>query len=230
MGYVEDLWGRRRRLPDIKLPRYEVSIEGEDTVSQTLNFNPLLGSLGKIEKQKNPLIAEYEKLLEGCRGKKDSDAVITKAKKDHVIIKNNTGFISQAERQCVNSRIQGSAASMSKRALIQIWRDPELQRMQFMPLILVHDEIIGECPAEYAEAVAERMSHIMRHSAEPECTVPFKTDCELTNCWYESEYGNDLKAEFAKLCKEHSNEEARSLLWQAHSELSEEQLNIFLND
>lgn len=107
MGYVEDLWGRRRHLPDIKLPRYEVSMEGDDTVSQTLNFNPLLGSLGKIEKQKNPLIAEYEKLLEGCRGKKDSDAVIAKAKKDHVVIKNNTGFISQAERQCVNARIQG---------------------------------------------------------------------------------------------------------------------------
>ena len=219
MGYVEDLWGRRRRLPDIKLPRYEVSMEGEDAVSQTLNFNPLLGSLGKIEKQKNPLIAEYEKLLEGCKGKKDSDAVIAKAKKDHVTIKNNTGFISQAERQCVNSRIQGSAASMSKRALIQIWRDPELQRMQFMPLILVHDEIIGECPAEYAEAVAERMSHIMRHSAEPECTVPFKTDCELTNCWYESEYYDDLQKEFDDLCKANSVEDSINKILSIHTEI-----------
>lgn len=222
MGYVEDLWGRRRRLPDIKLPRYEVSIEGEDAVSQTLNFNPLLGSLGKIEKQKNPLIAEYEKLLEGCRGKKDSAAVIAKAKKDHVVIKNNTGFISQAERQCVNSRIQGSAASMSKRALIQIWRDPELQRMQFMPLILVHDEIIGECPAEYAEAVAERMSHIMRHSAEPECTVPFKTDCELTSCWYESEYYDDLQKEFDDLCKTNSVEESINKILTSHTEITKE--------
>lgn len=222
MGYVEDLWGRRRRLPDIKLPRYEVSMEGEDAVSQTLNFNPLLGSLGKIEKQKNPLIAEYEKLLEGCRGKKDSDAVIAKAKKDHVIIKNNTGFISQAERQCVNSRIQGSAASMSKRALIQIWRDPELQRMQFMPLILVHDEIIGECPAEYAEAVAERMSHIMRHSAEPECTVPFKTDCELTNCWYESEYYDDLQKEFDDLCKTNSVKDSINKILTSHAEITKE--------
>ena len=111
---------------------------------------------------------------------------------------------------------------MSKRALIQIWRDPELQRMQFMPLILVHDEIIGECPTEYAEAVAERMSHIMRHSAEPECTVPFKTDCELTNCWYESEYYDDLQKEFDDLCKTNSVKDSINEILTSHTEITKE--------
>lgn len=202
---MEDLWGRRRRLPDIQLPKYIVSVEGEDPTSQVLNFNPLLGSLGKIERAKNPLIAEYEKLLAGCRGKKDFDAVIVRAKKDRIHIQNNSGFISQAERQCTNARIQSSAATMSKRALIRLWNDPEMQRMQFMPLILVHDEIIGECPVEYADQVAERMSSIMKHAAEPECIVPFKVDASIVgkdhpgDGWYAEEYYDDLQKEFDDL-------------------------------
>ena len=40
-GYVEDLWGRRRRLPDIKLPKYTVKYEKESTT-----FNPILYTKG----------------------------------------------------------------------------------------------------------------------------------------------------------------------------------------
>lgn len=221
-GYVEDLWGRRRRLPDIQLPKYVVSVEGEDTKSQALNFNPLLGSLGKVERTKNPLVAEYEKLLAGCRSKKDSDAVIAKAKKDKIRIQNNSGFISQAERQCTNARVQGSAATMSKRALISLSKDPEMQRMKFQPLILVHDEIIGECPEEFAEAVADRMSEIMKHAAEPECTVPFKCDSEITTWWYESEYYNDLQKEFDGLCEECGEQEAINRILSSHTEILRE--------
>lgn len=218
-GYVEDLWGRRRRLPDIQLPKYVVTVEGEDKVSETLNFNPLLGSLGKIEKQKNPLIAEYEKMLQICRSKKDSDAVIAKAKKDHIHIQNNSGFISQAERQCTNARVQGSAASMSKRALIKIWQDPEMRRMQFIPLILVHDEIIGECPEEYEDQVASRLSEIMRHAAEPECVVPFKVDCVGYKSWYSEEYYDDLQKEFDTLCKDVPTDEAIDKILSIHTEI-----------
>lgn len=222
-GYVEDLWGRRRRLPDIQMPKYVVSVEGEDTTSQALNFNPLLGSLGKVEKTKNPLIAEYEKLLTGCRSKKDSDAVIAKAKKDKIHIQNNSGFISQAERQCTNAKIQGSAATMSKRALIRLWSDPEMQRMQFMPLILVHDEIIGECPVEYADQVAERMSDIMKHAAEPECVVPFKVDSSVVvEGWYSEEYYDDLQKEFNDLCETLDEQEAITQILSNHTEILRE--------
>lgn len=158
-------------------------------------------------------------MLQTCRSKKDSDAVIAKAKKDHIHIQNNSGFISQAERQCTNARVQGSAASMSKRALINLSNDPEMQRMKFQPLILVHDEIIGECPEEYADAVAERMSEIMKHAAEPECTVPFKCDSEITTWWYESEYYNDLQKEFDTLCKDVPTDEAIDKILSIHTEI-----------
>lgn len=104
-----------------------------------------------------------------------------------------------------NSRVQSSAATMSKKALIRLWNDPEMQRMQFMPLILVHDEIIGECPVEYADQVAERMSSIMKHAAEPECAVPFKVDASIVgkdhpgDGWYAEEYYDDLQKEFNDL-------------------------------
>lgn len=42
LGYVEDIAGRRRRLPDIKLDKYQV-INNKHTAV----FNPLLGASGK---------------------------------------------------------------------------------------------------------------------------------------------------------------------------------------
>jgi hypothetical protein len=49
-GYVEDFWGRRRRLPDILLPKYTI----EDKNNKNITFNPILGCLGKYNPENNP--------------------------------------------------------------------------------------------------------------------------------------------------------------------------------
>ena len=57
---------------------------------------------------------EYENKLSKIKGRKQYDAIKNEALGNGIEIINNGGFISQAQRQCVNARIQGSAASMTK--------------------------------------------------------------------------------------------------------------------
>ena len=116
-----------------------------------------------------------------------------------IIIKNNTGFISQAKRQCVNARIQGGAATMSKKAMINVYKDEILNNLGFKLLLAVHDELIGECPKEHADEVAERLCEVMKNSALPECTVPFKCDPTIEPVWYYTDYSDNVNGKYEKL-------------------------------
>lgn len=218
-GYVEDLWGRRRRLPDIQLPKYTITkINGS-----AMEFNPILGCLGLYGEQSDPLVDVYRKKLDAARGKKDVENITAAAFKDGITIRNNGYFISQAERQCVNSRVQGGAATMSKKAMINVYRDPVLKELGFKLMIAVHDELIGECPAENADAVADRLCEVMKHSALPECTVPFKCDPTIESSWYYTDYGDTLRAEYSKLLAKNPDT-AFSVLCESHTECTIEQI------
>lgn len=87
-GYVETICGRRRRLPDIQLPNYEVTrLDGTEVDSQTER--------------------RYLALLRDARGLKQKNSIIYNARQVGIKIKDNTGFIAEAERQAINSVIQG---------------------------------------------------------------------------------------------------------------------------
>ena len=124
-----------------------------------------------------------------------------------LLIKDNTGFIAQAERQCVNARIQGGAASMSKRAMVRVANNQELKDLGFRLLIAVHDELIGECPIENADRVKELLSAEMIQSALPDVTVPMKCDTDSFPSWYYDVYTSEIKKEytgdFKALCDNH---------------------------
>ena len=178
-GYVETIWGRKRRLPDMQLPEFTF----ERVSSKPSNFNPLFEDFD-IEDNDDDAIEYYKKALSKAYGFKQKNDIKAQALKEGIKIKDNGGFISEATRQCVNSRIQGSAADMTKIAMGRIWRDQKLKDLGFKLLITVHDEVIGECPIENAKEAAERLSAIMIDSAKPEIQVPMKCDAEITKNWY----------------------------------------------
>lgn len=91
---------------------------------------------------------------------------------------------------------------MSKRAMIKVHSDPELNRLGFKLLLAVHDELIGECPIENQDAVAERLSEVMKISALPEVTLPFKCDATITKQWYQDECAAQLQSRYAELIEE----------------------------
>lgn len=105
-GFVEDLWGRRRRLPDIQLPKFQVTFKDKNT-SYEVDFNPLLGSKGLVTSGKNDILATYLQKANECKGRQQIEKLKQEAASQGIDIRDNGGFISQAERQCVNARIQG---------------------------------------------------------------------------------------------------------------------------
>ena len=225
-GYVEDIWGRRRRLPDIQLPKYRC--EFIDKNRSAGDFNPLLGTKGLVTNSDCKILDQYLSKANECFGYKQINALKKQAEADGVHIHDNTGFISQAERQCVNARIQGGAATMSKKAMIKVHYDPILNDLGFRLMIPVHDELIGECPTENVDKVAERLCEVMRNAAKPEVEVPFKCDPTIEKSWYDTDYNDNLMKDYKKLLDKLTPEEAFNSICETYSENTCETLRELL--
>lgn len=217
-GYVCDMWGRRRRLPNIQLPKIEAT-----EVSSSEQFNPFL--ICEDRKETNPLVETYRVKAEKAKNKKELEKISQEAIKKGVEIKNNGGLIAEAERQCVNARIQGSSATMTKKAMIKIYNDKRLQDLDFHLLIVVHDELIGECPYENAEAASEILCEDMRNCLKDDkridFQVPFKCDPDVSFNWYWNDYINSLKEDFNKLCQTKDKNTAFDEIKNEHIEVNE---------
>ena len=223
-GYVEDFWGRRRRLPDINLPKYTIKSKLSSS-----EFNPLLGSKGLCSNENSTLIKSYQESLKSIKSRKDYEKIKNDALAKGIYITDNGGFIAQAQRQCVNARVQGGAASMTKIAMRKIFDDEELKQLGFRIVLQIHDELIGECPKENAERCMNKLSEVMKNSVSDKINVPFKCDGYIVNRWYEDDYSDILKEEYESLCKEKTPNESRDILLEEHSELNLDQLNYFLS-
>jgi hypothetical protein len=87
----------------------------------------------------------------------------------------------------------------------------------------IHDEVMLECPAIYADEVAEILPKIMIDAAAPYILTPMKCDPAVESRWYTSEYAVAVQSEFKKLEeKGYSRDEAFVELYKKHPELPEE--------
>lgn len=188
LGYVTTLWGRKRRLPEMQLPKYEFDFSNV----QDKNFNPLdFNSTESEEYIDYEAINKYTKMMDNAWGRKQKEEVKAQARAEGIIIKDNGGFIADAERQCVNARIQGSAADMSKKAMLAVGNDERLKELGFQLLIPVHDELIGQCPIENAKECEQRFAQLMSEAAKDRLEVPISCDVTITREWY----GNEIDLE-----------------------------------
>lgn len=181
-GYVETAWGRRRHIPEMQLQDYEFSY-----TNKAKNFDPLAFDSSSAVEVNPAIVRKYTTALNKARYNKERQQIISDAKMQGVKITDNTFKISEAQRQCVNSRVQGSAADMVKLSMAAINNDPVMRELDFHLLIQVHDEVIGECPEENAKAVTERLSYLMRTTPTELIDLPFKCDCSVTKNWYGEE-------------------------------------------
>ena len=184
-GYVTTLWGRKRRLPDLQLPEYEFKWkDGVRPDDDLLDFSSD-GDAGMSEDFEVPQDVQerYIRRLRQARfGQKRK--IFEDANKEGIWIIDNEMKIADAERQCVNARIQGSAADMSKLAMIKVGTDQRLKDLGFRLLIPVHDELIAECPEENVKECSERFAELMSEAASDKLTIPIKCDVEITKEWY----------------------------------------------
>ena len=178
-GYVETPWGRRRHLKDMQLEPYIFKYDGKVT-----NFDPLAFGSEVSTEVPERIKKEYTKKLDKCRFYKERIKVENDLQNQGISVTYNTNKIAQAERQCVNSVIQGGAADMAKLAMIHINNDEIMKELDFHLLICVHDEVIGECPIENAKKASERLAQLMIDAPKGKIDIPMKVDCEITRNWY----------------------------------------------
>ncbi len=93
-----------------------------------------------------------------------------------------------AERQAINAPIQGTAADIIKRAMVQL---PPILAAQSIPadmLLQVHDELIFEVPAEQADDAMAVITDVMERAADPvvSLAVPLVAEAGMADSWAEA--------------------------------------------
>ena len=180
-GFVETAWGRKRRLPNMQLDPIEITVENANLIS---TFNPLDFSSTENTEVSDEVYYKYLKKMNRAYGREAKEKVKQEAQAEGYKIVDNGGYIADAQRQCVNSIIQGSAADMTKIAMIKIHNNKRLQELGYKLIIPVHDEVLGVCPRENAKEVREILEYIMVHVVDGKFEIPMKTDIECTYRWY----------------------------------------------
>ena len=186
-GFVTTVCGRKRRLPSMMLPDYEVVWkDGAPPDDDPLNFgdDDLTFDNGSekevpqdiqkrwLTKVRNAPFMQKRKVFEAAN--EEGLWII-----DHTKEKDTT--------KVVNARIQGSAADLTKLAMIELHRNKRLKELGFRMLIPVHDEIIAECPEENAKECSELLAKTMSYAAEQILEMPIKCDVACSYQWYGDE-------------------------------------------
>lgn len=185
-GYTETILGRRRHLPDMQLPKFEftalkgyVNPDVDPLDPSTLKNKSDIPDRIKEELTKEFISYKYY----GQIARRSRELY----ENEHIKVINNSGKINEATRQVFNSIIQGSAADMTKLAILQLCNDPEWNSIGGRLLTPVHDEIIAEVPIEHWKEGGDILSRCMLSAAD---FLPFSMTCDVTTTlrWYGLEY------------------------------------------
>lgn len=182
-GYVQTVYGRKRRLPEINLPEFQLFYIKE-------------GKLTK-EEVESDVAQYYGHQLSKAYGKKKNE-IKAQLKDQGIGVVDNGGKIADAERQAMNSVIQGTSADITKRAMVAIGRDKRFREIGAQMVLTVHDEIIARAPEEHALEAAAIMEKLMVASCTDLITVGMKCDAEIIREWSGSDITEELEEKYGK--------------------------------
>ncbi|MDQ0208091.1 DNA polymerase I [Alkalicoccobacillus murimartini] len=100
------------------------------------------------------------------------------------LVSRNFNLRSFAERTAMNTPIQGTAADIIKKAMIDMANRLEQENLKSRMLLQVHDELIFEVPEDELEIMQKIVPEVME--AALELQVPLKADVSVGATWYEA--------------------------------------------
>jgi DNA polymerase I-like protein with 3'-5' exonuclease and polymerase domains len=181
LGYVTTLWGRKRRLPEMQLPMYEFEYMPGHGDNDPLSFDSLEEDLTVPYEIQQKYLRMLKQAHYGRKRK-----IFEQANEEGIYIIDNEKKITDTTRQCVNARVQGSAADLTKLAGIEITNNQRLKELGFKLLIPIHDEYLGMCPLENAKECADLFAQCMSDAAK-RLSMPINCDVSIARCWYGEE-------------------------------------------
>jgi len=182
-----------------EVPMSEVTAELRSR-AKAVNFGIVYGisdyglsrDIGVSRKEAGQYIANYFIKYHGV--KEFIDAVVKEAHRQGYVTTlfgrrrylpdiNNSNFNlrSFAERTAMNTPIQGTAADIIKKAMIDVFHVLRREKLQSRILLQVHDELILEVPADEVEQVRKIVKQAMEQSAELQ--VPLVVDVKIGKNW-----------------------------------------------
>ena len=96
----------------------------------------------------------------------------------------NAQMRNYAERTAINAPMQGTAADIIKRAMIQVNNWLVTDDIDARIIMQVHDELVLEVKAGQLDAVSEKVCQLMQESAT--LKVPLEVDAGIGNSWEEA--------------------------------------------
>ena len=125
------------------------------------------------------------------------DSIIAEAKKNGFVttILNRRRYLPEinssnfnlrgfAERTAMNTPIQGSAADIIKKAMIDMDARLKEEGLQTKLLLQVHDELIFEAPQHEIEILERIVPEVMENAIQ--LNVPLKVDFSYGPTWYDA--------------------------------------------
>src|SRR5690625_149838 len=89
-----------------------------------------------------------------------------------------------AERTAMNTPIQGSAADIIKKAMIDLHGKLLEEKLDARMLLQVHDELIIEAPKAELDQLKEIVPAVMEKTVD--LIVPLKADYEYGDSWFDA--------------------------------------------
>ncbi|MBS4208796.1 DNA polymerase I [Bacillus sp. FJAT-50079] len=152
-------------------------------------------SLGITRKEAGLFIERYLESFPGVKHYMD-DIIMEAKEKGYVstllhrrryipeITSRNFNLRSFAERTAMNTPIQGSAADIIKKAMIDMDARLEEEGLQTRLLLQVHDELIFEAPPEEIERLKEIVPAVMEQALQLD--VPIKVEYSYGPTWFDA--------------------------------------------
>ena len=100
-------------------------------------------------------------------------------------LKNKNFMIrSSGERMALNTPIQGTAADILKKAMVELYAELTNKKLKSKILLQVHDELILNVVNNELEEVKKLVREIIENTYE--LKVPLKVEIETGSNWYEA--------------------------------------------
>ncbi|TMW71693.1 DNA polymerase I [Alteribacter natronophilus] len=202
-AFREDLDIHTKTAMDVfHVDRDEVTANMRRT-AKAVNFGIVYGisdyglsqSLGITRKEAKSFIERYFESFPGV--KEYMDDIVEKARDTGYvttmlnrrrylpeITSRNFNQRSFAERTAMNTPIQGTAADIIKKAMVDIAEKMEEKQLRSSLLLSVHDELIFEVPEDEIDTMKQLVPEVMEGAIKLD--VPLKVDVSYGDTWYDA--------------------------------------------
>lgn len=135
--------------------------------------------------QSYPQVKQYmEDIVQEAKLKGYVTTLLNRRRYIPEITSRNYNLRSFAERTAMNTPIQGSAADIIKKAMIDMAARLEKEQLQARLLLQVHDELIFEAPKDEIEKLIEIVPDVMENAVTLD--VPLKVDYSYGPTWFDA--------------------------------------------